>query len=95
VVVQIATVALQKGLTPLVVVVLVVAGCGEDRFAAERERAERLLPGIDELRCSGEPGRAVDCKGSLKGREAFCEFRYEGDGARATSETHACWSEGH
>ena len=74
---------------------LAPAACGDDRYAAEREQVEQLVPGADEVRCSGEPRRAVECKGELKGRPVFCEFHYEEAGGLmpAYSGTSSCWSD--
>jgi hypothetical protein len=79
----------------VIVLALALAACGSDRYAAEREQAEKLMPGVDEVRCSGEPRRAVDCRATLKGREVSCEFRYEESDGRmpAYSATSACWTE--
>jgi hypothetical protein len=79
----------------LLLITLAFAACGNDRYAAEREQVERLMPGADEVRCSGESPRAVDCKGTLKGRSLFCEFRYEEGGGLmpAYSGTSSCWTE--
>ena len=53
------------------------------------------MSGADEVRCSGEPRRAVDCKGEVKGRLVFCEFRYEEGGGLmpAYGGTGGCWSD--
>jgi hypothetical protein len=77
------------------IIALAVAACGSDRYAAERAQAEKLMPGVDELRCSGEPGRAVDCKGTRKGRQVLCEFWYqESEGrTRAYSGVNSCWTD--
>jgi hypothetical protein len=77
------------------ILALALAACGSDRYAAEREQVEKLMPGAGEVRCSGEPQRAVDCRGTLKGREVSCEFRYDESGGRTTaySGTSSCWAE--
>jgi hypothetical protein len=77
------------------IVALAITACGSDRYAAEREQVEKLMPGADEVRCSGEPRRAVDCRATLKGREVSCEFRYdESEGrTRAYSGVSSCWTE--
>ena len=75
----------------LVLLALTIVACGDDRYAAERARVEQLVPGADEVRCSESP-RAVDCKGTLKGRPLFCAFRYE-EGGRAYSGSSSCWTE--
>jgi hypothetical protein len=82
-------------LTRVTPVLIALAACGDDRYAAEREQVEQLVPGADEVRCSGEPRRAVECKGELKGRLVFCELRSEEGGGRtpAYSETSSCWSD--
>ena len=75
---------------------LAFAACGgSDRYADERAQVEQLMPGADEVRCSGEPRRAVDCKGELKGRLVFCQFRYEEGGGLmpAYGGTGSCWSD--
>jgi hypothetical protein len=91
-------VVVQIGLTGVriaiaLVVALALAACGDDRYAAEREQAEMLLPGVDELRCSGEPRRAVDCRGSLKGRAVVCEFRRDEPVDGSYGGTGSCWTE--
>jgi hypothetical protein len=75
----------------VMILALVLVACGDDRYAAEREQAERLMPGIDELRCSGEPRRAVECRATLKGRPVYCEFRDDERGDRYSS-TSSCWT---
>jgi hypothetical protein len=51
-------------------------------------RAAKLVPGSDELRCSGKTRRVVDCEGAWKGHQVLCEFRYVND-----ESSLSCWSE--
>jgi hypothetical protein len=78
--------------TVAVIVAFALAGCGSDRYAAEKEQVEKLTPGAEDVECSGEPGRAVDCEGTLDGHPLFCEFRVSGDD-REYSGSSACWSD--
>jgi hypothetical protein len=77
------------------VLALAFAACGEDRFAAERGQVEELMPNAEDVRCTGEPRRAVECEGTLNGNPLSCEFRYEESAGRspAYSGSSGCWSE--
>ena len=77
----------------LVLIALALAACGEDRFAQEREQVKELMPGADEIRCTGEPREAVDCQASLKGKPLSCEFRYDEPKRGSYGGTGSCWTE--
>ena len=79
----------------VVVVVLALTACGDDPYATERDQVKELIPGAEEVRCSGESPRAVDCRASLKGHAWFCEFRYDEAGGRmpAYSGVSSCWTD--
>ena len=74
------------------IVALALAGCGSDRYAAEREQVEKLMPDAEDVECSGEPRKAVDCEGTLDGRPMYCEFRFQENGG-AYSGSSSCWSD--
>ncbi len=78
-----------------VLLALVLAACGSDRYASERGTVEELMPDAEDVTCSGEPRRAVDCEGELDGRRMFCEFRVdEAEGRNpAYSGTSSCWTD--
>jgi hypothetical protein len=80
--------------TAAVIVALALAGCGSDRYAAERDKVEQLVPGAEDVECAGEPRTSVSCEGTLDGRPLHCEFRFvESGDARAYSGSHSCWQD--
>ena len=81
-------------LAPLILALAFAACGGSDRYADERAQVEKLAPDAEDVSCTGEPGRAVECEGAVDGEPLFCEFRFaeSGDGA-AYSGTSSCWSE--
>ena len=82
-------------LAPLILALALAACGGSDRYAAERAQVEKLVPDAEDVRCTGEPRRAVECEGTLEGGPLFCEFHYEEAGGLmpAYSGTSSCWSD--